>query len=98
MRKGIIDVGAGDDHISFPAFVFGSKCWGRGGPEREAHMIDLILDLMFIGGIVIVAIPILAGLYGLFLVLKTLYYAFFKGVWYVCCYPVYWIIHHSSRE
>lgn len=61
-------------------------------------MIDLILDLMFICAIAVAAVPILMGLYGVFLVLKIFFYAFFKGVWYVCCCPAYWIIHMSHKK
>ena len=61
-------------------------------------MIDLILELMFIGGIIIAVVPILMGLYGVFLTLQILFYAFFKGVWFVCSYPVYWIVHKSDKK
>ena len=46
-------------------------------------MIDLILDLIFIGAIVIALAPVLLGLYGVFLVLKIFFISFTKGVWYV---------------
>ena len=55
-------------------------------------MIDLILDLIFIGAIVIALAPVLLGMYGVFLVLKIFFISFTKGVWYVCSYPCYWII------
>ena len=54
-------------------------------------MIDLILDLLWYGTIAIALIPILMGLYGVFLTLKIFFYAFFKGVWYVVSCPFYLI-------
>ena len=52
-------------------------------------MIDLILNLLFYGSIAIVLIPVLMGFYGVFLVLKIFFYAFFKGAWYVVSCPFY---------
>ncbi len=52
--------------------------------KGSESMIDLILDLIFIGAIVIALVPVLLGLYGVFLVLKIFFISFTKGIWYVC--------------
>lgn len=72
--------------------IFGDKLVGVVVWKGSESMIDLILDLIFIGAIVIALAPVLLGLYGVFLVLKIFFISFTKGVWYVCSCPCYWII------
>jgi hypothetical protein len=55
-------------------------------------MIDLALNLIFFGCIVVAITPVLLGFYGVFLVLKIFFLSAVKGIWYVCSYPAYWII------
>ena len=62
------------------------------------YMIDLILDLIFIGCIIVALTPVLLGLYGVYLVLKIFICSAMSGVWYVCSYPAYWIIHRTNKR
>ncbi len=59
---------------------------------------DLIIDLFFYGALIAAAVPVLLGLYGVFLVLQILIGSAVSGVWCVCRGSRYLIIHHILRR
>ncbi len=61
-------------------------------------MFDVIIDLLFFGAILIAALPILLGLYGVIVTLKILFGMFFKGITYSCGCPQSWVILHRHRK
>ena len=70
----------------------------RGKLRKDGYyMIDLILDLIFIGCIIVALTPVVLGLYGVYLVIKIFICSAISGVWYVCTYPAYWIIHWTQK-
>lgn len=61
-------------------------------------MIDLILDLIFIGCIIVALTPVVLGLYGVYLVLKIFIASAISGIWYVGSIPAYWVMHWSKKK
>ena len=61
-------------------------------------MIELILDLIFVGCIVVALTPVVLGLYGVYLVLKIFIASAISGVWYVGSTSAYWVMHWSRKK
>ena len=61
-------------------------------------MIELMLDLIFVGCITVALTPVVLGLYGVYLVLKIFIVSAISGVWHVGSTSAYWVMHWSRKK